>query len=234
MIDIKTLATGSSGNAYHISDGQTELLLECGIKFKDIQKATGFKTRHIKGCLLTHEHKDHSGGLKDVIRNGIDVYMSKGTAEAENVLNHHRVKVIEKFKDFRIGSWLIKPFDIEHDAAEPLGFFLQSDNGNRLLFITDSYYVKYRFPKLTHIMIECNYDLELLEHNIEIGRTPAFLRNRLLKSHFSLENVKDFLKANDLSSVEEIHLLHLSDSNSDEERFKREIQELTGKIVYVA
>lgn len=60
------------------------------------------------------------------------------------------------------------------------------------------------------------------------------LKNRLLTSHFSLENVKEFLKANDLSQVREIWLLHLSDGNSDQVRFKREIMELCGKPVYVA
>ena len=49
-----------------------------------------------------------------------------------------------------------------------------------------------------------------------------------------MANVKEFLRANDLSKVEEIHLLHLSDGNSDEARFKREIQELTGRVVMVA
>ncbi len=62
---------------------------------------------------------------------------------------------------------------------------------------------------------------------------PA-LKNRLLKSHFSLENVKEFLKANDLGKVQEIWLLHMSNGNSDSERFKREVQELTGRMVFVA
>jgi phosphoribosyl 1,2-cyclic phosphodiesterase len=60
------------------------------------------------------------------------------------------------------------------------------------------------------------------------------LKSRLLKSHFSLENVKQFLRANDLSRVREIWLLHLSDGNSDAERFKREVMELTGKPTYIA
>jgi phosphoribosyl 1,2-cyclic phosphodiesterase len=62
---------------------------------------------------------------------------------------------------------------------------------------------------------------------------PA-LKTRILKSHFSLKNVKKFLLANDLSRVKEIWLIHLSDGNSDAELFKREIQELTGKMVFVA
>lgn len=233
MIRIKTLASGSSGNAYLIDDGHSQLLLECGINFKDIQIALNFKTSDISGCLVSHEHKDHSKGIKDVLRAGIDVYTSQGTADAEGI-KHHRLKIIESKKTYSIGTWKVLPFDVEHDVNEPLGFLLMNEVGDKLLFATDTYYVRYRFKGLTHIMVECNYSMDILEENIASGRVHKAMKRRLLKSHFSLENVKEFLKANDLSKVQEIHLMHLSNDNSDEARFKREIQELTGKPVYIA
>src|SRR5690625_3921287 len=101
MIEIKTLASGSSGNAYHISDGQIELLIECGINFRDIQIALNFETSKIAGCLVSHEHKDHTKGVKDVLRAGIDVYASQGTIEQEGI-NHHRLKPIQAKKQFEI------------------------------------------------------------------------------------------------------------------------------------
>src|SRR5690625_2345802 len=233
MIDIKTLASGSKGNAYLVTDGHTPLLLECGISYRDIQIATNFQTSNIAGCLVSHEHKDHSKGVKDVLRAGIDVYASQGTIEQEGI-KHHRLKPIKAKKQFQIGTWTILPFDVQHDAKEPLGFLLQSTNGGKLLFATDTYYVRYKFRGLTHIMVECNYSIDILEENIASGRVHKAMKRRLLKSHFSLENVKEFLRANDLSKVQEIHLMHLSDSNSDERRFKNEIQALTGKPVYVS
>src|SRR5699024_6505144 len=233
MIRIKTLASGSSGNAYLIDDGHSQLLLECGINFKDIQIALNFKTSNLAGCLVSHEHKDHSKGIKDVLRAGIDVYTSQGTADAEGI-KHHRLKIIESKKTYSIGTWKVLPFDVEHDVNEPLGFLLMNEVGDKLLFATDTYYVRYRFKGLTHIMVECNYSMDILEENIASGRVHKAMKRRLLKSHFSLENVKEFLKANDLSKVQEIHLMHLSNDNSDEARFKREIQELTGKPVYIA
>jgi phosphoribosyl 1,2-cyclic phosphodiesterase len=118
--------------------------------------------------------------------------------------------------------------------VEPVGFLLVNQAGEKLLYATDTYYIKYRFRGLTHIMIEANYSLDILRSNVENGTVAPELKNRLLRSHFSLENVKECLKANDLRNVKEIWLLHLSDGNSDAERFKREIQELTGKEVYVA
>lgn len=233
MIDIKVIASGSKGNAYLIDDGHSQILIECGITFKDIQKALSFKTSSIAGCIVSHEHKDHSKGIKDVLKSGIDIYASQGTIDAENIQNH-RLKPIKAKEQFTLGSWIILPFDIQHDAAEPLGFLLVSENGGKLLFATDTYYVKYKFTGLTHIMIECNYSLDILNENIESGRVHPAMKNRLLRSHFSLENVKEFLKVNDLSKVQEIYLMHLSDTNGDAELFKKEIQALTGVPVYIA
>ncbi|KIO60203.1 hypothetical protein B4065_0129 [Caldibacillus thermoamylovorans] len=232
MIEIKTLATGSKGNCYYVTDGYSPILLECGIRFRDVQKRLNFKTSNLVGCLVTHEHKDHCGGLNDVLKAGINCYMSPGTATAIGI-NHHRIKKVAVKKQFTLGTWTILPFDVQHDVSEPFGFLLQNQSGEKLLFITDTYYVKYKFPSITHIMVECNYSREILVQNIVNGRVPKVMKKRLERSHFSLENVKEFLKANDLSKVQEIWLLHLSDNNSNEEQFKREIQELTSKLVFV-
>ncbi|MEK4025827.1 MBL fold metallo-hydrolase [Sporosarcina sp. FSL W7-1283] len=232
MIEIQTLATGSTGNCYMIDDGRTQLLIECGISFRNIQKALDFKTSNIAGVLVSHEHKDHCKAVKDVADRGLDIYMSQGTADAISIM-HHRIRPIECKKTFRLGTWTILPFDVQHDAAEPFGFLIANDAGDKLLFATDTYYIKYKFSGLTHLMVECNYSYKILSENINSGRIPEFLKNRVMKSHFSLENVITFLKANDLSKVQEIHLLHLSDSNSDEKLFKKEVQAATGKLVFV-
>lgn len=233
MIDVLVLASSSKGNCYRITDGSTPLLLECGISFKDIQKGLSFKISEIAGCLISHEHHDHCKAAKDVIRAGIDCYMTLGTKEALNI-DGHRIKIIKPKMQFKVGTWIILPFETQHDAAEPLGFLLANQSGEKLLYATDTYYIRYMFKELTHIMVECNYALDILRANVEAGMVEPALKNRILKSHFSLEHVKQFLLANDLSRVQEIWLLHLSDGNSDAERFKREIQELTGKPVYVA
>lgn len=233
MIEITTLATGSTGNCYHITDGHSSLLLECGIKFKSIQQALNFKTSDIAGVLVSHEHKDHCKAVQDVADRGLDIYMSQGTADAIGI-QHHRIRSVKCKETFKVGTWTILPFDVQHDAAEPFGFLIANQDGDKLLFATDTYYIKYKFSGLTHLMIECNYSQKILEENVESGRVPEFLMNRVMQSHFSLENLLVFLKANDLSRVQEIHLLHLSDSNSNEIEFKKAVQAATGKLVYVA
>jgi phosphoribosyl 1,2-cyclic phosphodiesterase len=159
--------------------------------------------------------------------------MSKGTADFIGATGH-RINIIKAKEQVHIDTFIVLPFDAQHDVPEPLGFVIYSTvTKEKLLFITDSYYCKYKFPGLTHIMVEANYSPDILQRNIDEGRISEAMKSRLLESHFSLPNVKKFFQANDLSKVEEIYLLHLSAGNSDSRRFKREIQELTGKVVIV-
>jgi len=172
---------------------------------------------------------DHSKAVVNLMQAGIDVYTSRGTIEALG-LHGHRVHAIQAQKQFNIGGWAVLPFGIQHDANEPLGFLLASGE-YKILYATDTAYLKYRFNGLSHVLIECNYSERILSQNRSI---PSLLRQSIIRNHFSLENVKEFLKANDLGKVREIYLLHLSDANSDAEMFKREIQELTGKPTFIA
>jgi ribonuclease BN (tRNA processing enzyme) len=158
--------------------------------------------------------------------------MSRDTAE-ELGASGHCLHLIEAHKSFTIGTWQIYPVDAIHDVP-CLGFLLSSESGECLLYLTDSVYSKYRFSGLTHIMIGCNYDADLLNASIVEGTVDREERHRLIHSHASLQTVKEMLTANDLSKVQGIWLLHLSNRNSDADRFKKEIQELTGKPVYIA
>lgn len=232
-MEIKVLASGSSGNAYRISDGKTSLLLDAGIPLKAIQVGCGFKVTQIQGCFVTHNHQDHSKAVKDLIKLGMDIYTSQGTIDACGLAGH-RVHPLKELQEITVGTFKVLPFDVQHDAPEPLGFlFTSTETEEKLLYFTDTYYIKYRFQGLTHIMAECNYDKETLQKSIDAGYIPIELVPRLVKSHMSLEHFLDLLKANDLRKVKQIYLLHLSNNNSDEKRFKEEVQKLTGAEVHV-
>lgn len=231
---LKVLGSGSSGNCYILQNEKEILVLECGLPYKTIQKGLNFNLSDVVGCLVSHEHKDHSRAVVDLLNNAVDVYSSEGTYEKLLVFHNYHTKVIKSECQFKVGNFTIAPFETEHDAVEPLGFLIQHKDIGKLLFITDSYYCQYKFSGLSHIMIECNYSMDILQNNIDKGLIHPALANRLLKSHFSLENVKGFLKETDLSSVRDITFLHLSAGNSDAERFKEEIERLTGVPTYVA
>lgn len=231
MIEIQTLATGSTGNCYRVSDGSTTLLLEAGISFKAIQKGLDYKTAAIEGVLISHEHLDHCKGVEGCLKRGMTIYMSQGTKDGMG-LNNSQIRIVKSKEQFRVGTWTVLPFDVQHDVNEPLGFLLQSDHGGKLLFATDTYYIKYKFSGLTHLAIECNYDQQTLDSNLASGLHPAQYK-RVMRSHFGLENLLEFFKANDLSQVQEIHLLHLSDSNANEAYIKQAVARATGKPVYI-
>lgn len=232
ILDI--IGTGSKGNSYILRNDKEALLIECGVNIKDIKQALNFDLSKVVGAICTHEHMDHSKSIWDVMKLGINVYSSLGTLKSRFVDEQSRAKAVKSQQSFTVGNFNILPFDVMHDAKEPLGFLIEHPECGKVLFLTDTYYCKYTFPGLNNIIIEANYSKAIIDRKFGPESGKEFLRNRILQSHFSLENCKDMLSVNDLSKVNNIVLIHLSDSNSDEVQFRKEVQEITGKNVTVA
>jgi phosphoribosyl 1,2-cyclic phosphodiesterase len=210
----EALASSSSGNAYIVSDSDTRILLECGVSHKKLQKLSGFSLSDFSGCLVSHEHKDHSKSVADLIGRGMEVYMSQGTAEA---LETEGVTLIEHMEQFNVGSLDIVPFTTFHDAREPLGFLVKSRvDGDVLAFATDTVNLRYKFPGMNILAIEANYDKNILER---CEKMPEKVRYRITNSHMEIDTLCDYLRSLDLSQCREIHLLHLSDATSHEGHF---------------
>lgn len=227
---IHCLASGSAGNSYAVDDGESVLLLEAGVPARRIASRYLKLLPRVVGCLITHEHGDHASGAADLSARGIDLYMTAGTQAALGVFKcPYRIHNVRAQEQFSVGTWNVLPFDTEHDAAEPVGFLIVSTvTHEKLLFATDTYYIKYRFSGVNIFMVECNYSLKVLRENIEAGRVPENQKERLLHSHFSLEHVIEFFQQTDLSAAQKIYLLHASDRNSNVKLFKQEVQRATG------
>ena len=230
---IEVIASGSKGNCYKISNEDTTLLIECGIPYKKIQEALNFKTTDIDGVLVSHEHGDHSKACKDLIKAGVDLYMSKGTKEALK-FDSHRIKSFKNFGDsyfdVDIGSFIVKPFKTIHDAKEPVGFVIYDSLTNEeLVFITDTQYSIYSFSP-DYFMLEVNYIRETINKN---DRIHPELRARIKENHMSLDTAINLLERSDLSRLKKIYVMHLSDANSDAEVIKYRLQELTGVAIEI-
>lgn len=221
---LKVLGSSSSGNCYLIEANKDEkLILDAGINFKDVQKELNFNFNGILGVLVTHEHMDHLKYAPNFALNGINVYASKGTFSKLNLVGH-RFKIIKALQQFEIGNFIILPFDTQHDAREPLGFLIQyKPTGEKLLYATDTYYIKYKFRKLNYLLIECNYNKNFAKENATNGIINKTRYSRLLESHFSLENVLKFLQSNDLTYTKNIILCHLSNENANQEIMKNAV-----------
>ena len=225
---LKVLGSSSSGNCYLIEINKNDkLILDAGINFKEVQRELHFNFKEIKGVLITHEHMDHLKYAPNFAVNGIDIYASKGTFEKLQ-LKGHRFKVIKALEQFTIGNFIILPFDTQHDAAEPLGFLIQyKPTGEKLLYATDTYYIKYKFKKLNYLLVECNYIQDVAKENAGNGIINKTRYSRLLESHFSLQNLLKFLQSNDLTYAKNIILCHLSDTNSNAAVMQSEVYNQT-------
>lgn len=226
-MDITIHHSGSSGNLYQVDN----LLIEAGVPIKQIKKNLNYKLSDISGCLVSHFHGDHACAVKDIMKAGIELYCSQDTANKMG-LSGHRLHIIKHGQQIKISTWTIKAFNLVHDVP-CLGFILAKGE-EKLLYANDTSYVPYRFKGLTHIMLGVNYNTETLVDNITCGYINPEVGKRMLKNHMSLNTAKEFFKANDMSKVSEIWVLHLSSGNSNAELFKSEIMKLTGRPTYIA
>lgn len=240
MNKIFCLGSGSKGNSYAVDDGRSVLLLEAGLSASKITAGYREMLPRVVGCLITHEHMDHARGAAELARRGIPLYLSKGTMEnLPEIQNPYALKIIRAYEPFHLYEqgevlWTVLPWAAQHDAAEPLGFLIQSrSTGEKLLFATDTCFIPNTFRGLNTIMVECNYDRHILERAISNGRTDPRILHRLEISHFGLHNVKAMLAANDLCQVSHIYLLHVSAANGDKRTFEKEIRAFTGIPVTV-
>lgn len=210
-LTFRSLASSSAGNAYLIADGETTLLLECGLTIPRLKKATGFALSTVAACFITHEHDDHSHAAAQLIRQGIPVYMSEGTARELALAD---AQIVEHGKCVQIGALRVMPFRVWHDAAEPVGYLIEdSKTHERLLFAADTRNLDWIIPRLTYVVIECNYDERTLGSS---QRIHDKLRERIRCTHFEMRDVVRYLHKLDLSGCIRIYLIHLSDRHSNE------------------
>lgn len=203
---LKSYASSSSGNLYSVTDGQTDILIECGVPYAKLRELIEGVPTDYDACIVTHRHGDHynTKTAEELKRRGVPVYVG----DEADMLD--------------VGTLRVKAFTVVHDV-ENYGFLIKSTvDSETFVFIIDSFYSPCKFSfSPTIFAIECNWARDLMQPGDSIN-------DRLFQSHMSLDQCIRTLRANDLSKTREIHLLHLSDSRSDEARFVREVEEATG------
>ena len=230
-----TVGSGSSGNTYLLVDGNEILILDAGVKPTQRISKYLYDLRPAMpvGCLITHEHGDHSASVQNLTRMGISCYGSPGTAKRvgggmKTILPYDPSCCKQDVKP--IGdAFLVMAFKTNHDATEPCGFLItNTKTGERMIYATDTYYMTYRFPGIHYWLVECNYCDELLTED-----TPPVLARRLSTSHMSLDRLCQVFQANDLTDCRKIILCHLSNDRGDPDMMKRRIRDQTHKPVEI-
>lgn len=229
------LGSSSAGNAYLLTATNGErLLIECGVRHAELLRAMDFDLANLSGCLLSHEHGDHAREVRWVTGRRIPLYCSHGTAEALGIDEDPMLRPLTSKRPVQVGSFSVLPFSVQHDAREPLGFLIDHPEMGRLVFLTDSYLLKYKLSGVTHWMIECNYSRELIEEHLASGALHPAQYKRTLKSHMSLDACRTTLLRHDLRTARQVILLHLSEGNADEALCLRTIHDATGLPTVVA
>lgn len=222
MFRLIVLATGSKGNGYILTNGEDTLLIEAGARYKEMLAGLDYKIETVNGMIISHEHKDHSKYIEQYLKKGLLVHMPRSMKNNLDLSHVYNAISVDIGVTYELGNFTIKPFELVH-SVDCLGYYIYHKDLGKMLFITDTEYVKYRFNKLgiNHIVVEANYSKELLNR----GKVNS---NHVLKGHMEINTTTNFLKENDTSSLKNVVLVHLSDSNSDEQLF----YELTTKVLH--
>lgn len=230
---LNVLGSDSNGNCYVLQNDKEALIIEAGVRFSEVKKALKWQLSKVVGAVITHEHNDHAKYVRDFVSNGITVLALPSVFKAKGIDSLSFRKEIETMHGYIVGGFKVFAMPVCHDVP-CVGFIIEHEDMGRMLFVTDTMMLEYRVPGLNHILLEANYAEDILDTKIEAGSVPLSMKPRLIHSHMEIETTKGILRANDLSGVNEIVLIHLSNGNSDERRFVREVQETSGKPVYAA
>ncbi len=233
---ITVLGSSSVGNSYIFEASDGVLVVEVGICLSEIKKALKWQINGIKGAICTHRHKDHSKYLCEFVQNGIPVLAVEdvfASVSFKGIKNLSLCKVVKPMHGYQVGGFKVLAFNVKHDVP-CVGYIISHAEMGRLLFLTDTATCEYTFDKLDYMMIEANYSKSILLSNIEQGKVPLAMKSRLLHSHLELETTKQIIEANKNERLKKVILIHLSDTNSNEEEFIDDVQKSVGVATEVA
>ncbi len=230
---VTVLGSGSTGNAVLIATEKTKVLVDAGLSAKQILErlaAVGEDYAKLDAILITHEHSDHAGGLRVLMKSvNCPVFISEATENAyystrkglhngdseaikrRDVLKN-RTEKIESSKDFSIGDIDFEPFSVPHDAADNFGFVAKKE-GVKIATLMDfghiTTLIKEKLRGCDAIVVESNHSRDMLK------TCPVYswdLKQRILSrtGHLSNEDLSDWLTNDFDGSAREIILAHLS------------------------
>lgn len=217
---LTVLASGSTGNCYVLEGRTSALILECGVAPERVFQETHVQPSNVSGCLISHEHGDHAAFADKFARYGMHVYSSLGTIRAAGLWATPRVLSLQALRPAVVGEFVVTPFDVCHDAAEPLGFLITHPELGKLLFATDTMRMDCGFRGLNHLMIEANWSEDILDRRVGAGQEDVARAARIKGTHLSIERACEYARKVDGPALENVVLMHLSYRNSDEARFR--------------
>jgi len=223
MMRVCSLFSGSSGNSVFVENDDTKILIDAGLSAKRIIEALcsiNVDPMELSAVLISHEHSDHTKGAGIISRKlNVPLFANEETwvsMESDlGKINPENRMLFDLKNDFEIGSIKIKAFPIPHDAANPVGFNLFSDD-KKVTIATDIGHITKTllgcFDMSDMILLESNHDVDMLK----IGRYPWPLKKRILseKGHLSNEMAGKVIEYMACRGTRKFLLGHLSQENN--------------------
>ena len=211
-MQLKVVGSGSSGNCYLLENETECLILDAGIPYGRVKVALDFNVSKIVGLLVTHEHQDHARYMKAIADAGITTFAP-----------FIGKKIPEKMT---FGNFQVMAFPLVH-SVPCYGFLIYHPEMGKLIYATDTAYIKYRFKGLNHMLIEANYDEPLIH-------VDAPNSEHVLTGHMSLDTACAFIMINRSDALQNVVLAHLSGDNSKDEYFIDKASKVANTDVYTA
>lgn len=207
------VASSSKGNAYFVENGRKTILIDCGVPFKRLKSV--IEETCLVAVLITHNHTDHVSGLKVLLNHvNVPVYSNLMTAEAvaaQEDIPGDAFVCFENGQEFGVGPFEVHPFSIPHDAADPVGYLIQSSgetyfHGTDIGTPLDS--VGLKLAKAEIATIESNHDSVMLKTSLR----PVSLKQRIAgpRGHLSNDDAAYLIKRFASPHLKKIYLAHLS------------------------
>ncbi|NCA97406.1 MAG: MBL fold metallo-hydrolase [Bacteroidia bacterium] len=226
-----SLGSSSDGNAFYLElhrekyDKPFRLLIECGFSIAELRKRLlkkGVGLADVDAVLVTHEHLDHAKAVADLMKRGKDVFAPKSVYEKFGLKVNERHIIRERIAKNIADGIKVYGFPLDHENDDgtltyTLGYMIVVEDTFRILFVTDTKYVKWDLSKFQFnvIFIEANNDKRTLYYALRDAernnnRAMQIHITRVLKSHMTVENTAKTLASLDLRKCDNIYLIHLS------------------------
>lgn len=227
---IHVLASGSKGNASLVENIATGegVLIDCGICKRDVLSRSaeaGFDLGKLKAVLITHEHSDHTKGLKvlyrELAKQGLQVplFVNQATyANSKNIQETAQLTEVvglDAEDQLSLAGMEVFAFDTSHDAASSFGFRLWAGE-DALGFMTDTGVVTGAAHEALQgcrvLALEANHDPTMLKN----GPYPRALQERVSseRGHLSNGQASEELKSLLHPGLEEVIAMHISENNN--------------------
>ena len=224
------LGSGSRGNALLVEHEQTLIMIDCGLPLRTLVErleTVGRSIDDIDALLVTHEHGDHSRGIRPFTRkHRVPVWATPGTAQVvDSIDDYQRVRCD---RELTIGSIDVRPVPVPHDAREPCQFVF-SAGGLRLGLLTDTGHatpvIREALSDCDALAIEFNHDRHMLAN----GSYPEAVKARVGSKfgHLSNDQTVDLVEAVAHAGLQWVMGLHLSEQNNSPERVRLSAARIT-------